>query len=131
MHVTWQLVLEFYAISSNHNSCRSSNPFLFFTTKFLINFNTMLKISKPSIKGILEKLDKLSKSNQLRYMTNGRKKKKNFFLTPWFGSSAVGYKIHHCSNFYWVVLHSLILFSRHCLDWLGVHKFVEEICFNV
>ena len=55
-------------------------------------------MSKLSIKGILEKLDKLSKSNKLRYMTNGSKNKKTKFcriLTRWPGSLAVGYKIHH------------------------------------
>ena len=32
-----------------------------------------LKMSQLSIKGILEKFDKLKKSSPLRYMTNGRK----------------------------------------------------------
>ena len=51
----------------------------------------------------LEKLDKLSKSNQLRYVANGSKNKKTKFCrieTPWSGSTAVAYKIHHCNNFY-------------------------------
>ena len=55
------------------------------------------------IEGILEKLDKLSKSNQLRYVANGSKNKKSKFCrieTPWSGSTAVAYKIHHCNNFY-------------------------------
>ena len=45
-----------------------------------------LKISSLSIKGNLEKLDKL---NPLSYMTNGSKNKKTKFcniLTPWSGS---------------------------------------------
>ena len=52
-----------------------------------------LKTSKLSIKGILENLDKLNKSNPLRYMVNGIKNKKTKFcriLTPWFGSLAMG-----------------------------------------
>ena len=70
-------------------------------------------MSKLFIKGILEKLDKLSKSNKLRYMTNGTKNKKTKFcriLISWFVSLAVGYKIHHCNNFYWVVFIRLTLF---------------------
>ena len=50
-------------------------------------------MSKLSIIGILEKLDKLSKSNPLIYMTNGSKNKKTnfcFILTAWPGSLAVG-----------------------------------------
>ena len=52
-----------------------------------------LKMSKLSIKGILEKLDKLNKSNPLRYIINGSKNKKSKFcriLTPWSGSLALG-----------------------------------------
>ena len=39
-----------------------------------------VKVSQVSIKGILENKDKLSKSNQLRYMTNGSKNKKIYIL---------------------------------------------------
>ena len=40
-----------------------------------------LKMSKLSIKGILEKLDKLNKSTPLRYMINGIKKEKTKILS--------------------------------------------------
>ena len=45
-----------------------------------------------AIKGVLEKLDNLNKSNLLRYMINGSKNKKAIFcriLTPWSGSLAM------------------------------------------
>ena len=51
------------------------------------------QMSKPSIIGILGKLDKLNKSNLLRYITDGSKSKITKFcriLTPWFGTLAVG-----------------------------------------
>ena len=49
-------------------------------------------MSKLSIKGKLEKLNKLSKSNPLRYMINASKSKTKFghIFTPWSGSLAKG-----------------------------------------
>ena len=53
-----------------------------------------LKIPKLPIKGILEKLDKLNKSNPIRYMTNRSKKKTTTkfcrILTPWPVSLTMG-----------------------------------------
>ena len=49
-------------------------------------------MSKLSIKGKLEKLDKLNKSNPLRYMINASKNKTKFYhiFTPLSGSLAKG-----------------------------------------
>ena len=70
-------------------------------------------MSKLSIKGVFETLDKLSKCNPLRYMTNGSKNKTTFSptLTLWSGFLVVVYKIHHCNNFYWVVFIRLTQFA--------------------
>ena len=65
---------------------------------------------KLSIKGILEKLDKLKKSNPLRYMINGSKNCR--ILTPWSGPLAMGQKKQHCNNFYRVVFIRLTLFFQ-------------------
>ena len=48
-------------------------------------------MSNLSIKGKLEKLDKLNKSNPLRYMINASKNKTKFChsFTPWSGSLAI------------------------------------------
>ena len=65
---------------------------------------------KLFIKGILEKFDKLNKSNPLRYMINGTKIKKPKFcciFTPWSGSVAIQRK-KHLQQF---LLNSLYLFG--------------------
>ena len=65
---------------------------------------------KLFIKGILEKFDKLNKSNPLRYMINGTKIKKPKFcciFTPWSGSVAIRRK-KHLQQF---LLNSLYLFG--------------------
>ena len=67
-------------------------------------------MSKLSIKGILEKLDKLKKSNPHRYMINGSKNCR--ILTPWSGPLAMGQKKQHCNNFYRLVFIRLTLFFQ-------------------
>ena len=80
-------------------------------------------MSNLSIKGKLEKLDKLNKSNPLRYMINASKNKTKF-----------------CHIFYLMVwVQQFLLNSFHLFDsiFLGIvwidklHNCVEGICFNI
>ena len=73
-----------------------------------------LKMSQLSIKGMLERLDKLNKSNPLRSLINGVRNKKAKFchiLTPWFGSLAMQQKKNRWNNFYFFFLRLTLFFE--------------------
>ena len=84
-------------------------------------------MSKLSIKGISEKLDKLNKSNPLRYMINGSKNM--VWSMVWFLSNTIEETPLQQFLLGIIYLFDSIFSSIVCINKL--HNCVEGICFSV